>query len=1455
MKKLYKSLILFFAFLLSKNIALSQSYISPKYSVDGTVRALASRGDTLIVGGTFGNVGIYTGGGALISTTSDKPNLNFPKLIGNVSVSASDGNGGYYIYGDYRKEFEKSSNGNKIEHILPDFTFERGFSLKVDALFGVNQLLFHNGILYIGGSYIDKIGGQVAGDLTAIEVKTQKVLSWVPKITRTYLGGVKYLKINKNTLYFSGGFTDVGTEKRNSIAAIEINTGKVKSWNPTVGSINALEFYNDKIIIGGGFSDANFENHACAFVDTLTGQNLQYILNRNNLYWAAGVSKMSISGDTLFTFSGGTFDTRVTAINLKDSNKFLWLKYFNMIASPTGMFVSNGSVYVGGNYFDIVYKTNLVNDEKNKEKDIKGIVALDTKTGELKNWFPAPSNTISTMTLQGNNIFIGGNFTHLNVLERNCLVMIDTKKDEILPLNVKLEYSGITSLKIFNNTLYAGGNFLNINKQNREASVIAFDINSNQLLPWNVPNIGTVSAIEANEKYVFIGGSFTENTGLKRSNLLAIDRTTGSFTNWSPNPNRGVLTLEVDKNNLYVGGDFTTISGQNRNYLSSFDLNTLNLSSWNPNPNGSISALYSSENTIWAGGSFSRFGATNVKLFAGLDPITGALSYKPTFLQANGTINSIFVKGRYAMIGGEFTLNNSGSCGNFIMYDLLAKNTIPPINLCQDFSFSDFRGSRVFSLAMINDNLYLAGTFLQVNKKANASNLGIIQYPKNFYEPKIDDYFPKSGGNGGDVTVNFFGDLIQQGMKVKLVSAGFPDIVVPDSMITFSKDYEMKVRFDLRNKTIADYNIIITIENKQFVFEKGFKVLKFEPPVINTQIVGPSTLRTGRATTYNIILSNRGNADAKAIPLWFVTSSNLKSDIILPFVNNKFMPLDSIPVSDIDTLDGKPFKGKLYILLIPQIKAKEVLSFQVKITSQGGNFRIFAYSGDPLMSSPVDRNSLECVLELVKAVGQDYIQEVGNDFQKSLSNCVVGLGNTINDLVGKAIKKEGGTGWTAASMTWASLEWAIDCGTTFVPAGRGWRMAKTFGEKAWYAWEKYKKGKTAYELYDKCSKLIPEDSTGSEQKGETINSFDPNDKVGVGINAKHYITGKEPMQYGIRFENFATATAAAQYVKVIDTLDRSKVDLSTFQLNFFSFGSRIINVSPGQKKRTEFVDLRPQKNLILKIQANLNDTTGIFITEFTSLDPRTMKLTEDAVLGFLPPNKTTPEGEGGIYYTVKAKADLANKTEIKNRAYIYFDENAVIPTPIWSNTIDILAPDTKVESLPEITSDTTFTVRWGGKDGESGIKTYDIYYSTNSKAYKPLMLNTSDISYKFTGKADSTYLFYSVARDSVKNVEVAPNSFDTKTTIRRILAVAAPQDDEFNIFPNPTKNTIFIEPKKGLKINKISLFDMTGKSIEIKTETLGDGKYQLNVRNIAFGVHLLHIHTKDGVTIRKVIFE
>lgn len=197
---------------------------------------------------------------------------------------------------------------------------------------------------------------------------------------------------------------------------------------------------------------------------------------------------------------------------------------------------------------------------------------------------------------------------------------------------------------------------------------------------------------------------------------------------------------------------------------------------------------------------------------------------------------------------------------------------------------------------------------------------------------------------------------------------------------------------------------------------------------------------------------------------------------------------------------------------------------------------------------------------------------------------------------------------------------------------------------------------------------------------------------------------------------------------------------------------------------TTDVDLRPAKNLLVRIDARLNSTTGLASWHLIALDPIIRQLPEDPFLGFLPPNRTPPEGDGRVLFTVMPKAGLDTGTEIRNAARIVFDVNPPIDTPAWLNTLDTNKPTSQVRSLAATQPAADFPVQWSGSDVGSGMLDYTIFVSENGAPATAWLRNTTATSGTLVGRPNTTYAFYSIGRDAAGNVEDPPSSPDTTTT-------------------------------------------------------------------------------------------
>ncbi|MEW5760063.1 MAG: DUF2341 domain-containing protein [Candidatus Thermoplasmatota archaeon] len=98
--------------------------------------------------------------------------------------------------------------------------------------------------------------------------------------------------------------------------------------------------------------------------------------------------------------------------------------------------------------------------------------------------------------------------------------------------------------------------------------------------------------------------------------------------------------------------------------------------------------------------------------------------------------------------------------------------------------------------------------------------------------------------------------------------------------------------------------------------------------------------------------------------------------------------------------------------------------------------------------------------------------------------------------------------------------------------------------------------------------------------------------------------------------------------------------------------------------------------------------------------------------------------------------------------------------------LDATAPSANVELLPEYINKTSFLVEWSGYDSVSGIKTYDIQYSNDSKNWFDWFtgINFTNATWSNTTDGNKVY-FRARAMDRAGNLQGFSNKPDTSTTI------------------------------------------------------------------------------------------
>jgi len=621
---------------------------------------------------------------------------------------------------------------------------------------------------------------------------------------------------------------------------------------------------------------------------------------------------------------------------------------------------------------------------------------------------------------------------------------------------------------------------------------------------------------------------------------------------------------------------------------------------------------------------------------------------------------------------------------------------------------------------------------------------------------------PSVGGNTGSVTVKIVGSGFQPETIVRLTKQGHTDI--EGINIHVANPSLIITTFNLSGRTPGIWDVVVTPPDAAEIrLPEAFNILFGGQPSLWVDIIGRDQIRIKRETSFYIIFGNIGDVNAMGVPLWIAgipkdVEWSLDFEITPPLiqVGAEQINWDEIPIH-IETDDEI-----ILPLFIPLIPPDFVGILRIKlIVPDQREFQLRVWANRPYFQSPMNPNSMDCSIELSKFILKEIATEViGTVFPTA---CFELLGDSIANSYEESIESAAGEGMTGYTVVHSSTQSftnfalkGLSCAAFFAPPLRVYSTVATWLSRA----------STGVSTILACTDSW--DKWAEQPLGiMVVTSIDPNEKVGShGTGEPQYISGQQPLRYVIFFENLETATAPAQEVIVEDQLDESTMDLSTLSLGLVAFGDYQVVPPFGSTEYQTDIDLRPDMDLIVRINVALDRNTGLLTWRFSSIDPATGTLPEDPLAGFLPPNLNPPDGEGSVMFIVMPEQALPTGTQIRNRAKIVFDVNPPIETPEWINTLDNTKPTSQVHSLTASQDLSSFNVEWSGEDDGSGILDYGIYVSDDNGPYTSWMTRVTNHSATFTGEKGHTYAFYSIAVDNVGNTEEPPAQPDTRVRVR-----------------------------------------------------------------------------------------
>jgi len=615
--------------------------------LDGQVNSIVVSGTKAYLGGTFTKIGYACGTGVLLDTISAAPDRTFPKLDpvqGRVYASAPDGNGGWYVGGNF--SYVGGLPRKYLVHIRPDHTVD-SWNPSPNAF--VQCLHVSGNRLYAGG-YFTTIAGQTRGYAAAFDITTGALLSWDPKAD----GEVTAIQQVGSLVYLGGYFYDLNGQSRFTIGSVD-TAGNVTSWAPGA-TIPYGEFSVTQFIYANGYL------YACGpfvKIDTVTLYGLAKMDASGNVIrtWKPAISisggfgtvgamtlangKLYVGGS--FTSIAGRLVTNLACIDTGTGLASAWNPAPNQLVRA--MTAIGSRIYVGGDFTSI------------GGKNWSWMAAVDTSTGLATSWDAEVNEDPYTMTTDGTSLFAGGLFTSTGNVTRNNLAAVDLTTGHITSWNPNAS-GGVSALAVVADKIIVGGNYTSLNGISH-ANLAAVDTVSGTMVPssaWNATAGGAVNAMMVLGNRLYLGGSFGNVNGTPRGGLAAINKNTGALLPWRPTMDQsGIYSFASSGSLVFTSGFFTQVYGQPRNYAAAFDTTTDSLTAWNPSPSYLCWSLASQNGVVYLGGGFTTVGGVTRKSIAAVDTAKGALfnNFNANFnLQLN--VNAIQPIGSQIIIGGQF---------------------------------------------------------------------------------------------------------------------------------------------------------------------------------------------------------------------------------------------------------------------------------------------------------------------------------------------------------------------------------------------------------------------------------------------------------------------------------------------------------------------------------------------------------------------------------------------------------------------------------------------------------------------------------------------------------------------------------------------------------------------------------------------------------------------------------
>lgn len=625
-------------------LSLQASTLNGNLTPDQSVLSMVKDNTTnaLYIAGSFNGLYKKTGGGAIFDSAGALVAGN-TVFLGKVLTSEADGDGGFYIGGDFTITGPVSEK--YIAHINPNGTVDTNFQSHL--LHTVTHLALTNNKLYAATEDLS--------DPANKKYKINQVNPSTGTISPAFLvepnNAIYAIHATPQGLYVGGIFRSISNVSIAKFAKLNLDTGAVDTnfyrTNDTIKSIIASN--NGKLFLSGYMKNIIKLDESTGAADT-----------QFKVQFAAIPGAISTNGEWLYVaFRQAPYLRRYNTSSGEQDASFAIPSRHTI----TTMNFNNQYMYLTGAFNSVVPGIH-----------VQTIARFDKSTLQRDTHYsPDTNGTIITSALNDDHLFVGGWFNSAGVNKAQAyLAKIDLSTGQIDSAFHPEVNGKIFALALHNHDLYIGGTFTKVNgraiknlaKLSKETAVVDASFHPT---PDNA-----VYLLKTHDDHLYVGGVFRKISGnwwgtpyLARYSLkdLSYDKDYKLYLNSQ------VWAAAFTNNSIYVGGRFTGKINKYDLVSGERDLN------FNPEINNTVKALLLDGDHLYAAGYFTqravelnRFTGANDKRFDMPDlPSLFSLAKHGNFIYIGGNKVLLRINKLDASKDTHFNPNPDG-----IVYKMLA---------------------------------------------------------------------------------------------------------------------------------------------------------------------------------------------------------------------------------------------------------------------------------------------------------------------------------------------------------------------------------------------------------------------------------------------------------------------------------------------------------------------------------------------------------------------------------------------------------------------------------------------------------------------------------------------------------------------------------------------------------------------------------------------------------------